>query len=143
MAITKEHLLAACDDAERATEAPIDTPAGPRRYCQSLWDCGSACCIHGFARLRAYGKPARGGPNPEDYSDLPDDILDGVLSVLWSQGGTPDLVRRVLSRDIRIGSGARIGRGATIGSGAAIGDVVMIGPGVRVAPGEVVSEDRL
>lgn len=72
-ALTKGDLIAACAMAESAMNGPIQTPWGQREYHQAHWDCGTACCIHGFAASAA-GRPlsshmADNMPLEDDYED--------------------------------------------------------------------------
>lgn len=112
--LTKADLLAACDLAERAIEQPVEVNGCTRLYDQREWDCGTACCIHGFASLHAGNGHATEGPQCDDYGDLPGEVRNGVLSVLWSTGGTPALVRRVLSGELEIGKGVKIPPGTVV-----------------------------
>lgn len=162
MNITSEHLRAILPWAEQSANAPHEINGAKRRYNQNEWDCGTSCCMHGAAVLLATGQPATYGPTDDDYRDLSDETRDGVMSLLRSPGGTPELIRRVLDGDITIDRGVRIepgawigpdawiGRGVRIGRGAWIGPDVRIGPdawiepgawidrGVRIKPGAVV-----
>lgn len=133
--ITSAHLLAALAWAEGAC-----TPAqlAGRSYNQEEWDCGTACCIHGAAHLLARGEPATHRPDLEDYADLPPPIRDGVVSVLKSPGGTPALVRRVLSGAIQIGADVVIGPEVQIDDGASIDDRVHLRSGSVVGASSVV-----
>lgn len=153
--ITSAHLLAALDWAEGRSTPP---QLADRAYDQELWDCGTACCIHGAAHLLARGAYATHGPADEDYADLPPTIRDGVVSVLMSRGGTPALVRRVLSGELLIGAnthiafGVEIGEDVCIGSatvirqmvkigrGSRVGSCVFVRTGVTLAPGTVVKD---
>jgi len=60
--ITSEHLRAAIVWAERAEAEPQPPADGveARHYGQRVWDCGTACCLHGAAHLIARGEPGRG-----------------------------------------------------------------------------------
>jgi hypothetical protein len=127
--ITREHLVAACAWAAHERE---EAALAGREYLQARWDCGTACCIHGAAAILAGREDAKRGPQEDDYTDLPEAIRDGVLSVLYSHGGTPALVRRVLSGELVIGADAQIGVGARIADGAAIAKDEKILPGHRV-----------
>jgi len=109
--LTREHLLLACEWAERG----LPTIGGaPRVYDQSYWDCGTACCLHGAAHLAARGTPATYGPQVGDYTDLAPDVRAGVLSVLCSPGGTPALVRRVIAGELVVGADAVVDAGACV-----------------------------
>jgi len=140
--LTSEHLREALAWSERASEEPqpLAEGVGPRRYRQREWDCGTACCLHGAAHLIALGVPASCGPSRGDYADLPAAVRDGVISVLSSTGGTPELLRRVLEGDVTIGRGLRIDDGVTIGDGATIGRRVTIGYGVTIGDGATIGD---
>lgn len=133
--LTKEDLLAACDWAER------DGYLHGRMYDQQDWDCGSACCLHGAAHLIAYGEPAKGGPSDDDYGDLRSDIRAGVISVLWSPGGTPELIRRVIAREVVIGEHVVICENVVIGDRVRIGDRAVIGADVSIAANVKIGDD--
>lgn len=139
--LTSVHLRQAIRLAEQSA-ASIAVPVTDgyrRRYDQSVWDCGTICCLHGFANLIGRGEPADHGPMQADYRDLDPVIRDGVLSVLNSSGGTPDLLRRVLDGDIVLGDSVaiygpnvQIGTGVSLGEGTEIYDAAKIGDGVTV-----------
>lgn len=135
--ITKEHLLAACNWADG-----LSTPnaLAARKYVQANWSCGTACCIHGAAHIIARGEDTTTGPTTGDYEDLAPGVRDGVLSVLASAGGTPDLVRRVLAGDISVGAGATVGAGAMIGNLASIGVRAHVGYGAMIGAGATVGD---
>lgn len=162
--LTSEHLLEACDWAESGKQLDIPELA-VRSYKQVFWDCGTTCCLHGAASIIAGRGPTDIGPNDADYKDLPDVLRAGVLSVLRSGGGSPDLLRRVLNGDVRLGKGviieasdnpvvigsnvsigdgvyieqeAQIGNNVTIGSGVVVGEGASIGNGITIAPDSLI-----
>lgn len=128
-AVTQEHLREACALARLAREEGRAVCVGreERRYDQSVWDCGTACCIHGYAMILARGPHCdRKAPGTGDYDDLPHGMRNGVLSVLGSSNGTPELAERVLDGSIIIGDLVEIGRRVIIGDGAVLGDRVVL-----------------
>lgn len=53
-ALTAADLRAGIILALRArAQGYIHTPVGPRAYDQAVYDCGTACCVHGFAVIHA------------------------------------------------------------------------------------------
>ncbi len=60
--ITREHVLAACEWAIQHRDSAGEIGGVARRYEQSSWDCGTACCVWGAASLLAGLGPATDGP---------------------------------------------------------------------------------
>jgi carbonic anhydrase/acetyltransferase-like protein (isoleucine patch superfamily) len=148
--LTRDDLIVACQLADLASlNGVVKTACGVRGYEQSTWECGTACCIHGFAHISAIGRHTDGGPMHLDYQDLEPSVRDGVLSVLSSSNGTTDLIRRVLTRQVTIGSGAYIGRNVHIGNNVMLRknvwleDNVSIGAHTHIGEGTDIESDTL
>ena len=93
-AITLDHVRAAAEWAQEATEPkPLDGEI--RRYKQTDWDCGTACCMWGAASLIAHQGRATEGPSEEWANQS---ILHlGCAGVMRSGGGKPEQILALLS----------------------------------------------
>lgn len=99
--LTSAHLQVAAEWAIRARKVgkaiPID--GAKRKYRQSKWDCGTACCLHGAAHLIARGTPTTYPPDDhKDYADLDLPTYHKVMDILWDPTGTPEDLLAVLDR---------------------------------------------
>ena len=105
--LTSKHLLKACDLAEKA-EKRIEVRGYKRKYRQDRWECGTSCCIHGFAYLLAKGKPLPKtrrdldtAISEEDYLDIPSRKRNLVISYLMDIDSSPSEVREILNKKAR------------------------------------------
>jgi hypothetical protein len=84
MAYTKTDLLRG---VELAILARDEGPQLDHTYDQSKWDCGTACCVHGFARLSAQDGRTDAEPRADDYRDVP-----FAREALFDTQSTPEMV---------------------------------------------------
>ena len=93
--ITLDHIRQAAEWAAKSRDEATPIDGLTRRYDQSDWDCGTACCMWGAASILAGCGPAKSGP-PEEWSGA--DLLHTLVAgVLRSGNGTPSQIQQLLS----------------------------------------------
>ena len=99
--ITREQLRQACylAIASRASGEAVTVKGHHRFYNQRFYECGSACCIHGFAHLLRYGKPFEPGLVRGIESYYMEGIPSRCFDVLKSENGKPETILRILNED--------------------------------------------
>jgi hypothetical protein len=119
--ITLEHVRKAAEWAKEAKDDPKPIDGLTRLYCQTEWDCGTACCMWGAASIISGNGPAIGPPENEWSSQS---HLHAAAAGIMKQGmSTPDQLLALLrNADLR---GANL-RGANLSdadlSGADLSD---------------------
>lgn len=114
--IKLEHLLKALDVIEKTPKTILN--GIHCTYNQNEYHCDNFYCMHGFAHIIAYNNNEVQNPQTQDYSDSP--LRTGIVALLNSFGGTPKLMRRLLSGDIKITADCRIAKDVRLGSGVEI-----------------------
>jgi hypothetical protein len=99
--LTISDLIKGCKLAIKARKKPVRVGRFSRLYSQvahmvpnrkvsNPWDCGTACCIHGFAHLSRFKRPTKGGPQRKDYNDLGEDLGYTVRDYLSWPSSKPE-----------------------------------------------------
>jgi hypothetical protein len=101
-AITLDHIKKAAEWAANAGSEPLPLDGLTRRYDQSDWDCGTACCMWGAASILAGCGPASVGPSSEwSGQDLAHTLVAGIMR---NGTGTPqqmiDLLTNLSGADL-------------------------------------------
>ena len=93
--ITFGHIRQAAEWAKTAQE-PCAIDGEVRKYDQSDWDCGTACCMWGAASLMSGNGPAKTGP---DWKWASTDIVHVLIAGLLRLANTkPEQVTALLDR---------------------------------------------
>ncbi len=77
----------------KAANVPTPLDGTTRRYDQSQWDCGTACCMWGAASILAGNGPAKCGPPDEWATDARSKL---VVALLNSGYTTPEQMLAIL-----------------------------------------------
>lgn len=142
--LTKEDLLEGCRMAKLAQlkGGPIKIGGHYRSYDQREWDCGTSCCIHGFATIVKFGGPCTYAPTENDYKDL-GDLRDSVIDLLFEEGTTPELVEDVIAGRTKVGENIHISPGVIIEEGCQIGSFVSIYSNTLIMRNTIVEDGAL